>query len=350
MEKIIKFAVVGCGNIGTRHLAVLDAQPRAKIVALCDIEAFKCEKYSVLYGNVPYFTDYSELLAKTAPDVINICTPHSLHAPMAIAAARAHRHVLVEKPMALTTFECEAMVAEAERAGTRLMVVKQNRYNIPIVLTNQALKDKKLGRIFMVQCNVLWNRLDSYYRDSPWRGWKRSEGGALYTQVSHFLDLMIWWFGDVLEAQSSIATKNHNIEIDDCGESILRFSTGVMGALNWTTCVYNKNYEGSITIIGEKGLIRIGGEYLNRIEKWDVEACPLDADIGYVDKPNAYGNYQGTSSNHDKVISDVVADLLQGHHNTVDGQAGLKTVHAIELIYRACAERESQHIHAFRSR
>jgi len=334
VDEFIKFAVLGCGKIGTRHLAVLDAQPQARIVAVCDIEAALCQKFSALYGDVPYFTDYTEMLARTDADVINICTPHSLHAPMAIAAARVGKHVLVEKPMALTIAECEAMIAEARRYDVRLMVVKQNRYNVPIILTKQALDAEKLGRIFMVQCNVWWNRHEGYYRDSKWRGQKNLEGGALYTQVSHFLDLMIWWFGEVIGAKTEIATLNHDIEIEDCGNSLLTFASGVMGSLSWTTCAYNKNYEGSITIIGEKGLIKIGGQYLNRIDFWDIQSYPLPEDIQFADKPNAYVHYQGTSSNHDKVMNDIVQDLLHERRNVVEGDEGLKTIKAIELIYR----------------
>jgi predicted dehydrogenase len=160
------------------------------------------------------------------------------------------------------------------------------------------------------------------------------EGGALHTQVSHFIDLMIWWFGSIIDAQTSLDTKNHDIEIEDCGQTIVRFESGAMGSIIWTTCVYNKNYEGSITIIGEKGTIKIGGQYLNKIEFWDVMSYPLPEDVEFTDKPNAYGKYQGTSSNHDKVVHDVVAELLNERHNVVEGDEGMKTIEAIELIYK----------------
>jgi UDP-N-acetyl-2-amino-2-deoxyglucuronate dehydrogenase len=333
MENLVKFAIVGCGNIGSRHIAVVDAQENAKISALCDIDREKADKYSTMYGNIPFFTSYEEMLSKTDADVINICTPHGLHAPMAIAAANHGKNVLVEKPMALTSEEADQMIAAGEKNHVRIMVVKQNRYNIPIALTKKALSSGKLGKIYMVICNVLWNRHEGYYNDSNWRGRKALEGGALYTQVSHFLDLMIWWFGDVVQASSQIATFSHDIEIEDNGTSRMVFDSGVMGSLNWSTSVYNKNYEGSITILGENGTIKIGGQYLNKIDFWDVQSMPLPEDIAFVDKPNSYGKYQGTSSNHDKVINDVVADLLFERHNTVEGDEGIKTIRAIELIY-----------------
>jgi len=332
--RAVSFAVVGCGNIGSRHLGVLTATPRARIAGLCDIDPERCRKYSALYEGVPSFTSFEELLRKLPADVISICTPHHLHAPMAIEAARAGRHLLVEKPMSLTAADARAMSAAADAAGVRLMVVKQNRYNVPVALTKRALDEGRLGRIHMVQCRVLWNRHEGYYSESPWRGRKALEGGALFTQVSHFLDLLIWWFGDVERASAQLARRKHRIEIEDCGAAQVVFSSGVIGSLDWTTCVYGRNYEGSITIIGDRGTVKIGGQYLNKIEYWDVEDYQLPPDTQFTDKPNAYGKYQGTSSNHDRVIQDAVSDILGGTSNSVSGSDGLKVVEAIECIYR----------------
>jgi len=332
MQKI-KFAIVGCGSIGSRHIAVTDAEERAEIVALCDIDLAKVKALSELYGNIPYYTDFETMLRECNADVVNICTPHGLHAEMSIKAAEAGKHILVEKPMALNVEDCHRMIKAASDYNVKLMVVKQNRYNVPIALTKKVLESGFMGEIFMVQCNVLWNRHQGYYNDSNWRGSTELEGGALHTQASHFIDLLIWWFGEVTDSQTMIDTKNHTIEIEDCGNTILRFKSGVMGSLTWTTCVYNKNYEGSITIIGENGTIKIGGQYLNKIEFWDVKSYPLPEDIEFTDKPNAYGKYQGTSSNHDKVMHDVVAELLNERHNVVEGDEGMKTIAAIEMIY-----------------
>jgi len=340
----VRFAVIGLGNIGSRHLAVIDAEPRASLAGICDIEAHKCEKYAAQYGGVPWHTDFRALLHETSAEVINICTPHGLHAPMAIAAANAGKHVLVEKPMALTVRDAQAMVEAARQNNVHLMVVKQNRHNVPIALTKKTLEEGRLGQIYMAQCNVLWNRHPGYYADSNWRGRKSLEGGALYTQVSHFLDLLIWWFGNVIEAHADVATLKHAIEIEDCGNALLRFESGVRGSLTWTVCVYNKNYEGSITIIGQNGSIKIGGQYLNRIEYWDVMSYPLPEHVEFTDKPNIYSKYQGTSSNHDKVIRDVVASLLNERHNVVEGDEGMKTIQAIEMIYGSASPLPSHRI------
>lgn len=267
----MKFAVVGCGNIGKRHVAVINDDEDAELTAVCDIDNGVLKKLNNDY-NVKTFTDYSKMLEETDCDIICICTPHGLHASMSVEAAEKGKHILVEKPMALDSASAKGMIAAAKENNVNLYVVKQNRYNKPILLVKELLDANGLGKIFMVQTNVLWNRHQRYYEESSWRGKKSTEGGALHTQVSHFLDLLIWWFGDVVEAKSIMDTLNHDIEIEDCGVSALRFENGALGSLNWTTCVYNSNYEGSITIVGELGTIKIGGRYLNKIDHWDVHS------------------------------------------------------------------------------
>ena len=333
MEKV-RFAVVGCGSIGKRHIAVLDAEPGAEIVGICDLDINSLKDLSEKYNDIPYFTDYDEMLRSIDADFINIATPHGLHSEMSIKAANSGRHVLVEKPMAMSVQDCDLMISAAKENNVKLYVVKQNRFNTPILLTQQAIEKGKLGRVFMVQCNVMWNRNNEYYESSDWRGSKKLEGGALHTQVSHFIDLLIWWFGDVIESKTLIDTLNHTIEIEDCGVSALKFESGVLGSLFWTTCVYNQNLEGSITVIGEKGTIRIGGKYLNKIEFWDVQSYPLPEDIEFEDKPNNYGKYQGTSSNHDKLIQNLIEQFLHNRKGVVEGEEALKTIQAIEKIYK----------------
>ncbi|RMG22253.1 MAG: gfo/Idh/MocA family oxidoreductase [Bacteroidetes bacterium] len=331
--KPFKFAVAGCGNIGKRHVAVLDAEPRAQVVAICDIEEEKASKLADLYGYFPCYTQYEHMLDETDADIIVVATPHALHAGMTIEACNRGFHVLVEKPMALTVADCMRMNEAAYKNEVKLWVVKQNRYNIPIRLAKEALEQQRLGKLLMVKCDVLWNRYQGYYNDSPWRGRLKEEGGALFTQVSHFIDLLIWWCGEVEEVSGYLDTQQHQIEIEDIGSAILRFNSGALCSLNWTTNVYNKNYEGSITLIGEKGTIKIGGKYLNKIEYWDVEGFPLQEGIAYTDKPNAYGKYQGTSSNHDKVVSAILDQLGKKGRDTVDGFEGMKSIQAIEKIY-----------------
>lgn len=333
MSQRIKFAIVGCGSIGKRHIAVLDAEPMAEVVGICDNDPAKVEEQGGLYDYIPTFTDYDEMLEKVDADVINVVTPHALHADMSIKALNKGFNVLVEKPMALNMEDCRRMNEAATASGQKLYVVKQNRFNVPIKLAKDAIDQGRLGKIFMIKCDILWNRYQGYYDDSPWRGVISEEGGALFTQASHFIDLLIWWCGDVTGVQAHAETQNHNIETEDSGVAILNFSSGTIGSLVWTTCVYNKNYEGSITIIGEKGTIKIGGKYLNKIEFWDVEGYPLQEGIEYTDKPNSYGKYQGTSSNHDKVVKAIISHLKSEKVDIVEGFEGMKSIDAIEQIY-----------------
>ncbi|MEZ4825554.1 MAG: Gfo/Idh/MocA family oxidoreductase [Bacteroidia bacterium] len=333
--KNIKFALVGCGSIGKRHVAVIDADPHAEIVAICDIDESRCIELSNLYRGIPWYTSYTQMLEQTDASVISIATPHALHAEMAIEACNRGFHTLVEKPMALNVTDCIRMNEAAYKNEVKLWVVKQNRHNVPVRLVTEAIQANRLGRILMVKCDILWNRYQGYYDESPWRGKINEEGGALFTQASHFIDLLVWWCGDVDSVSGYMETQNHNIETEDSGSAVIKFTSGAIGSLNWTTCVYNKNYEGSITIIGEKGTVKIGGKYLNKMEFWEVEGFPLQEGIEYTDKPNAYGKYQGTSSNHDKVIASLVAQLNKKTFETVDGFEGMKSIVAIDKIYKA---------------
>lgn len=333
----VKFAVVGCGNVGSRHLAVIQAQQGAEVAGFCDVDPEKLQKHAALYDGVAGYDSLDVLLRRCDAQVIDVCTPHYLHAEHTLQAIRSGRHVLVEKPMALRASDCDQMIAAAAEAGTLLMVVKQNRYNVPVALTKEAIDRGRLGRILMAQCNVIWNRWDGYYSQSPWLGRKALEGGALFTQVSHFIDLLVWLVGEIVDAGGRIETKSHRIEIEDCGTAWLRFAEGAMGSLLWTTCAYHRNLEGSITLIGERGVVKIGGQYLNRIEHWEVEGFPLPSGIEWVDRPNAYGNYQGSSSNHDKVIRDVVRRVNHEDFRIVSGEEARKTVQAIELVYARCS-------------
>jgi predicted dehydrogenase len=333
MSSKIKFAIVGCGSIGKRHLAVLDSEAEAEIVAICDVVEERVKELSNLYNGIKTYSSYSKMLEEIDADVINVVTPHHLHSSMSIEALNKGFNVLVEKPMALKSTDCTLMINAANANNKKLWVVKQNRYNIPIRLAKEALQNNRLGKIFMVKCDILWNRYQGYYDESPWRGKKELEGGALYTQASHFIDLLVWWFGDLVESKSIMETQNHRIETEDSGISVLMFANGTIGSLIWTTCVYNKNYEGSITIVGEKGTIKIGGQYLNKIEYWDVEGYPLPEGIEFTDKPNAYGKYQGTSSNHDKVIKSIISQIKGRSFETVDGYEGIKSINAIEMLY-----------------
>ena len=330
--EIKRFGIIGCGHIGKRHAAVLDQYEYANLKSVCDIRVGEAQTQADLYGKMSVHKAYEELL-KEDIDVVTICTPHHLHKPMTLAALKAGKHVVVEKPMTLSAKDAAEMSQAAKDAGLKLFVVKQNRYNVPIELADEAIKNNRLGKIYKVHCNVLWNRHQAYYNQSDWRGSLETEKGALFTQASHFIDILVWWFGKVTEAKTVMATQAHDIEIEDCGQSSVMFESGVIGSISWTTNVYNKNYEGSITIIGENGTIKIGGGYLNKVEYWDVKSHPIPDNVSFVDKPNDYGKYQGSSSNHHRVMEEVVKELSGEKSNIVEGYEGELSIAAIETIY-----------------
>jgi predicted dehydrogenase len=331
---MIKTAVIGCGNIGKRHVAVFDDNPDTSIGRVFDINENAAMKQQSIYNHsFEVASSIEEILTDTSVHLVSICTPHHLHKSQTIAALKAGKNVLVEKPMSISVHDARDMITVAKEEKRRLYVMKQNRFNVPITLTKDALDNNRLGKIYMVQCNVYWNRNKEYYSDSDWRGNRDTEGGALFTQASHFIDLLIWWFGDLTKAAAIVDTKMQQIEIEDCGNAALEFKSGVQGSMTWTTCVYNKNYEGSITIIGERGTIKIGGPYLNKIDYWDVQSFPLPNNINFADLPNNYGKYQGTSSNHHKVVAEIVKDLKGEPCDIVEGEEGLLSIDAIQKIY-----------------
>ncbi len=330
----LNFAIVGLGNIGSRHFNVLQQLKEAAVTAVCDSnkKALSPYKEQVAWCG----SNFTDLLQQSPIDVVNICTPHHIHAEMTIAALKAGKHVLVEKPMCLTVKEARQMIAAANRYQRKLMVVKQNRYNPPVMAVQALLEKNKLGKIYDVQCNVWWNRRNDYYTKSNWRGRTASEGGALYTQASHFIDLLVWWFGEVTSSKTKLATLTHPIETEDTGHAIVEFASGVQGSINWNTNVFEKNFEGSVTIIAEKGTVKIGGAYLNELEYWNVKNVPAPSFDLSKQQPNLYkSNYQGSSSNHDKLLQAVIDLLLHQKKNyIVEGEEALLTVKSIAKMYK----------------
>ena len=268
-------------------------------------------------------------------DVAVICTPNGLHAQHSIFSLRAGCHVLCEKPMAIKSADCMKMIQQAEKAGRHLFIVKQNRFNPPVVAVKALLDEKKLGNIYSLQLNCFWNRDAKYYENS-WKGTMELDGGILYTQFSHFIDLLYWMFGDVKQAKAFKKNFDHRniIEFEDTGVVILEFENGIIGTLNYTVNSFQKNMEGSLTIFGEKGTVKIGGQYLNELEYQQIQDHVI-VGLPAGGKANEYGNYQGSMSNHDKVYQNLV-DVI--HNNSIIAASstdGLKTVQIIEKIYEA---------------
>jgi len=329
----LSFAIIGCGNIAKRHAEQI--QVVGKLVAVCDIIRSKAEEVGKKY-NADVFSSGEELFAnKKGIDVAVICTPNGLHAAHSILSLQAGCHVLCEKPMAINSSDCLAMIQEAEKAGKRLFVVKQNRFNPPVVAVKKLLDEKKLGNIYSIQLNCFWNRDAKYYENS-WKGTLTLDGGTLFTQFSHFIDLLYWLIGDVKQVKTFKKNFAHQniIEFEDTGVVILEFENGVMGAINYTVNSFQKNMEGSLTIFGEKGTVKIGGQYLNVLEYQQIQDYVIPS-LPAGNKANEYGFYEGSMSNHDKVYKNL-ADVI--HNNAkmaASSHDGWKTVEIIEKIYAA---------------
>jgi len=275
-------------------------------------------------------------------DVVSVCTPNGVHAQHAILALRAGCHVLCEKPMALSSGDCGQMIQQAERANRRLFIVKQNRFNPPVVAVKRLIDDGALGELHSLQLNCFWNRNADYYRDS-WKGTADLDGGCLYTQFSHFIDLLYWLAGDVSAVRAFTANFAHRdtIDFEDCGVAALEFRSGAIGAIHFTVNAYSKNMEGSLAIFAEKGSVKIGGQYLNELEYQDIEGSPIQS-LPPGRPPNQYGTYVGSMSNHDKVYQNMVDVLLGGGVIATNGYEGMKTVEIIEKIYAAAEQQWRQ--------
>ena len=328
----ISFAIIGCGRIAARHAEHI--QKVGTLAAVCDIVPERARALAAQTGARAY-PSAAELVAnEPGVDVVSICTPNGLHAEHAILALTAGHHVLCEKPMAITVQDCGQMIRAAEQANRRLFAVKQNRFNPPVAAVKDAIDQGKLGRIYSVQLSCFWNRTSEYYKDS-WKGTKALDGGTLFTQFSHFIDLLYWMVGDVKRVQAFGANLAHGniIEFEDSGVVLFEFFNGALGTLNYSVNSYRKNLEGSLTVLGEKGTVKIGGQYLNTLDYQEIEGYVIP-ELPRGNAANSYGTYQGSMSNHDKVYENVVDVLTHGGSISANAFDGFKTVEIIDRIYQ----------------
>ncbi len=333
--KKIRFAVVGCGHIGKRHAEMIVRDAGAELVALCDIRS-KGELGIEAY-DVPFFPSLNELLqADLEVDVINICTPNGLHAGMTIQAIESGHHVVIEKPMALTLQDAEKVVYTSLRYQKQAFCVMQNRYSPPSIWIKEMVDSGRLGNIYMVQLNCYWNRDNRYYKAGGWHGDAQLDGGTLFTQFSHFIDIMYWLFGDICHIQAKFADFNHQnlTAFEDSGLITFDFVNGGMGCLNYSTAVWDKNMESSMLIIAENGSVKIGGQYMNEVEYCHIKDYEMPT-LAPTNPGNDYGPYKGSAQNHNFVIRNVVEVLSEtsGKQITTNVLEGLKVVDIIQKIY-----------------
>jgi predicted dehydrogenase len=337
----IKFAVVGAGHIGKRHAEMIRRDAEGELVAMVDVRSK--EECGAGDFDVPFFTTVEELLSSGIEfDVVNVCTPNGLHAEQSLKALEAKKHVVCEKPMGLTKSSCEELIFKALQVSRQVFCVMQNRYSPPSEWIKSIITEGKLGEIYMVQLNCYWNRDDRYYKAGGWKGTKDLDGGTLFTQFSHFIDIMYWLFGDIDNIQGKFADFNHHntTDFEDSGFVSFDFINGGMGSLNYSTSVANQNLESSMTIIGQNGSVKIGGQYMNEVEICNISGYEMPT-LKESNPANDYGPYKGSAANHNFVISNVI-DTLKGRTSpTTNALEGLKVVDIIERIYKVRNEQQT---------
>ena len=333
-NKIIRFAVIGQGHIGKRHAEMIRRNEHCQLVAVCDIKDQK--KLGLENIAEAFYNSIDELLAneKDNLDVINICVPNGLHFSFSMKALEHRKHVVVEKPMALTKTDAEAIIFKSLEVSRSVFCVMQNRYSPPSVWLKDVVDSKILGNIHLVQLNCYWNRDDRYYVDGNWHGTKDMDGGTLFTQFSHFIDIMYWLFGDIKNISAKFADFTHQkaTAFEDTGLVSFDFINGGMGSLNYSTAIWDQNLESSITIIGEKGTIKVAGQYMNEVAYCHVQDYQMP-ELAPSNPPNDYGLYKGSAQNHHYVIENVVETLNHGGTISTNALEGMKIVEIIERIY-----------------
>ncbi len=338
MEKTISFSVVGFGRIGQRHAKIVQEYAQAKLISVVDTDENQFKVASDLELDAVCYTTLEEFLKqdKNQSDVVNIATPNGFHTDYAIALLDAGYHVVIEKPMGLSVADCHNVIKAMERSGKKVFVVKQNRYSPPSMWLKEVVEKKIIGDVLMVQTNCYWNRDERYYSTSPWRGTRNLDGGALFTQFSHFIDIMYWVFGDIKNPKATVKNFTHpNLEnFDDSGFAQFEFVNGGMGSVNYSTSCWDKNMESSITVVGTKGSLKVGGQYMNEIEYCHIEDYEMP-ELPATNPPNDYGPYKGSAANHHYVIENVIDTLNGKTEATANAFDGTTVVSIIENIYKA---------------
>jgi predicted dehydrogenase len=328
-----KFAIIGCGRIGPRHAE--NIVKLGELSAVCDIIPERAKQVAKTF-NAKYYLSIDELLKnEPAVDVVSICTPNGLHAEHVIKSLQAGKHVLCEKPLCITSAAAWQIIETEKYSGKKLFVVKSSRYNPLLQQLKKRIDDNELGTIYSFQLSCFWNRPEEYYVD--WRGKLFPDGGTLYTQFSHYIDALLWLFGNIAEVSGYTGNFAHqsSIEFEDTGVAVLQMNSGPLGTLNWSVNTYKKNHEIALTIIAEHGTISLGGEYLNKITYQNSKELSLNDQ--QVNSSTDYGFYKGSMSNHREVYENLIEALQNSDHPFANGFDGLRTVEAIEKIYKAVA-------------
>lgn len=330
------FGVVGCGRICEKHLAALTGSGMpARLVAVTDLDAAKAQAKGEKYG-VPYYSDYHAMMkAHPEIDVIDVLTPTGYHAEHVADLSQYGKDIITEKPMALSLQDCASMIRACDTNGCRLFVVKQNRFNRAVVAAREALDSGRFGRMVMGTVRVRWRRDQSYYDQADWRGTWALDGGVMSQQASHHIDLLQWFMGPVQTLQCMISTRLMDIEVEDTAAAIMKFSGGALGVFEATVATRPEDLEGSLSLLGEKGSVIIGGPAVNKIECWKfADVQPGDDKIlseFSQDVPNVYGH------GHLPYLAHVVDAILTGKRGMVEADEGRKNVEILTALYESAA-------------
>jgi UDP-N-acetyl-2-amino-2-deoxyglucuronate dehydrogenase len=331
MSERVRVALIGCGRISGRHIDVIRQIPALELVGVCDLKRERAEAAASVSGATA-FVDYRGMLEELRPDLVSVLTESGSHADIGCAAAAFARHIVVEKPMALTLDSADSLIETCDRAGVGLYVVKQNRYNPPVARLKQALEEGRFGKHVLGAVRVRWCRTQEYYDQDAWRGTWAMDGGVFANQASHHIDLLQWMMGPVESVKAFIATRLVDIETEDTGVAILRFASGALGIVEATTATRPKDLEGSLSILGETGSVVISGFAVNKVEAWNFTTpAPADEEArqGSVNPPNVYG------FGHAAFYRDVVDCIVSNRHPMLDGLEGRKSLELITAIYEA---------------
>ena len=334
MSKKIKFAVVGCGHIGKRHAEMISRNSHTELVALIDIK--NLSELNIEHFKVPFFNCISDLMnSNIEVDVINIASPNGYHADQAIEVLNYKKHVVIEKPVALSKSDAEEVLFTSLKVNKHVFAVMQNRYSPPSEWIKSIIESGILGKVYIVQLNCYWNRDNRYYKPDSWHGSIDKDGGTLFTQFSHFIDILYWLFGDIVNIKGKFNDFNHNdlTDFEDSGLISFDFINGGMGCLNYSTSIWNQNLESSMTIIGENGSVKIGGQYMDKVEYCHIKDYQMP-ELAPTNPGNDYGAYKGSAQNHNYVIDNIVDVILNSDTITTNALEGLKVVEIIENIYK----------------
>ena len=331
----VRFAICGVGHIGRRHAALVSCHAEAALVALIDPNADLKPGLGAEFPGVPFFLSLEEFLASgPAADVLTVATPNGCHAPQAVVGLRHGLHVVIEKPIALHKVDAETIVHTALQTDRLVFGVMQNRYSPPAAWLKQIYDEDRLGQVFLVQLNCFWNRDARYYQPGGWKGTQALDGGTLFTQFSHFIDLLYWVFGDITNLAARFRDFTHAglTEFEDSGLITFDLVRGGSGTLSYSTAVWNRNLESSLTVVAERGSLRSAGQYMDKVEYCHLENYTLPA-LPPTNPANNYGLFQGSAANHVQVIENVVNTVQNRSHATTNALEGLKVVEIIERIY-----------------